>query len=140
MYRNGNLAVDNTGDPATLVLEGTVYVCGDLEFQYSGGSHNYTVDLNGQTIFVEGSINFASAIVSVSGLGRIIAVGDIDFQPSITGNDFVLVLSIAGEVLFQSSGDFTGCIAGNVNVELQPGNIISWISPEGKGLNFPGLC
>ncbi|MEA1872661.1 MAG: hypothetical protein U9M91_04645, partial [Chloroflexota bacterium] len=45
-YREGSLAVDNTGDEATLVLEGTVYVTGDLAFQQSG-SHNYTINLNG---------------------------------------------------------------------------------------------
>jgi hypothetical protein len=136
-YRNGDLAVDNTGDPATLVLEGTVYVTGNLEFQQSGASKNYTIDLNEQTIFSEGSIDFPSNVVSVSGPGCIIAKGDIKFQPSIAGDDFVLVYSITGEVNFQPSGNFTGCIAGNAHVQLQPGNTISWISPEGKGLNVP---
>ena len=135
-YRDGDLAVDNTGDPDTLVLEGTVYVTGNLEFRQAG-SHIYTVDLNGYTIFAEGDIAFPSNAVSISGPGCIIAVDDIDFQPSITGDDFVLVMSIEGIVNFQPSGDFTGCIAGNVDVNLQPGNTIDWISPEGKGLNFP---
>jgi hypothetical protein len=137
-YREGSLAVDNTGDPATLVLEDTVYVTGDLEFQQSGSS-NYTINLNGQTIFAEGSISFPSVHVSISGSGCIIAVGDIDFQPSIAsgGDDFVLVMSITGTVDFNPSGDFTGCIAGNAHVQLQPGCTINWISPEGKGLDFP---
>ena len=135
-YRNGDLSIDNTGDPATLVLEGTVYIRGNLEFEQSG-SRNYTVDLNGETIFVEGNIDFPSNVVSVSGPGCIIAQGDINFQPSIAGDDFVLVFSITGEVNFQPSGDFTGCIAGDAHVELKPGNTISWISPEGKGLNVP---
>lgn len=136
-YRDGNLVVDNTGDPGTLVLEGTVYVAGDLEFWQSGTSHSYTVDLNGHTIFADGSISFPSNVVGISGPGCIIAVGDILFQPSIIGDDFVLVMSIKGIVNFQPSGDFTGCVAGNVDVNLQPGNTISWISPEGKGLDFP---
>jgi hypothetical protein len=136
-YRDGDLIVDNTGDPDTLVLEGTVYVAGDLEFWQSGTSHNYIVDLNGHTIFADGSIDFPSNVVGISGPGCIIAVGDILFQPSIVGDDFVLVMSIEGIVNFQPSGDFTGCIAGNVDVNLQPGNTISWISPEGKGLDFP---
>jgi len=134
--REGDLAVDNTGDPDTLVLEGTVYVRGDLNFQQAG-SNNYTINLNGQTIFAEGSINFPSNVVGISGSGCIIAVGDINFQPSITGDDFVLVMSITGEVFFHPSGDFTGCIAGNTHVQLQPGCTINWISPEGKGLDFP---
>ncbi len=137
-YREGSLTVDNTGDPATLVLEGTVYVTGDLVFQQSG-SHNYTVDLNGQTSFVEGSIDFPSNHVTICGSGCIIAVGDINFQPSIASgeDDFVLVMSVTGEVNFQPSGDFTGCVAGNAHVQLQPGCTIDWISPEGKGLNVP---
>jgi cytoskeletal protein CcmA (bactofilin family) len=137
-YREGSSVVDNTGDPATLVLGGTVYVTGDLEFKQSG-SHNYTVDLNGETIFVEGNIDFPSHHVSISGSGCIIAVGDINFHPSIVSgeDEFVLVLSVEGKVDFQPSGDFTGCVAGNVHVQLQPGCTISWISPEGKGLNVP---
>jgi len=136
-YREGSLAIDNTGDPATLLLEGTVYVAGSLEFQQSGASKNYTLDLNKQTIFVEDWIGFPSNVVSVSGPGCIIARHDIDFHPSIAGDDFVLVYSIEGTVDFQPSGDFTGCIAGKVHVQLQPGNTIKWINPEGKGLNVP---
>jgi len=136
-YREGSLAVDNTGDPATLVLEGTVYVTGNLEFRQSGTSHNYTVDLNKQTIFVEGNIEFPSNVVTIRGPGCIIAKGYINFQPAIAGIDFVLVYSITDEVNFQPSGDFTGCIAGNVHVHLQPGSTITWISPEGSGLNVP---
>jgi len=137
-YREGSLGIDNTGDPATLVLEGTVYVTGDLEFEQSG-SNNYTVDLNGNTIFVEGEIEFPSQHVIISGSGCIIAVGDIYFQPAIASgeDDFVLVLSITGEVQFNPSGEFTGCIAGDAHVQLQPGSTLDWISPEGKGLDFP---
>jgi hypothetical protein len=137
-YREGSLEVDNTGDPATLTLEDTVYITGDVEFKQAG-SHNYTVDLNEQTIFAEGEINFPSNAVSITGSGCIIAVGDIDFQPSIASDEdeFVLVLSLEGEINFQPSGNFTGCVAGNVHVQLQPGNEIYWIDPEGKGLNVP---
>ena len=137
-YRDGGLVIDNTGAPDTLILEGTVYVAGDLNFNQSGTSHNYTVDLNGHTIFAEGGIYFPSNVVAVAGPGCIIAVGDINFQPSIAGNDFVLVMSLTGQTYFHPSGDFTGCVAGNTHVQLQPGCSIEWISPEGKGLNFPG--
>jgi len=138
--REGSLTVDNTGDPDTLVLEGTVYVQSDLTFEEPGGASNYTIDLNGQTIFVEGDIFFAPKHVALTGSGCIIAVGDINFQPIMASdpNDFVLVMSLEGTVWFKPSGDFTGCVAGNVEVTLQPGNTINWISPEGKGLNFPG--
>ena len=141
-YIEGDFVIDNTGEPDTLVLDGTVYINdnngnkGNLYFQQSG-SHNYTVDLNGHTIFAEGSIDFPSNAVSISGPGCIIAVGDINFQPSIAGDDFVLVMSITGQTYFHPSGDFTGCVAGNTEVQLQPGCTINWVSPEGKGLNFP---
>ena len=138
-YREGSLAVDNTGGPTTLDLEGTIYVAGDLEFWQPSDDNEYTINLNGQTIFAEGSISFASNHITISGSGCIIAVGDINFQPGIAGaeDDFVLVLSITGQTYFHPSGDFTGCVAGNTEVQLQPGCTINWISPEGKGLDVP---
>jgi len=138
-YREGSLGVDNTGDPDTLVLEDTIYVTGNLEFIQPGASHNYTINLNGQTIFVEGDFALASTSISIFGSGCIIAVGDINFQPNIVGDgdDFVLVMSVTGETFFHPSGDFTGCIVGDTHVQLQPGCAITWISPEGKGLDVP---
>jgi hypothetical protein len=138
-YRDGSLVVDNTGDPDTIVLEDTIYVVGSLQFSQPGASHNYTINLNGQTIFVGGDFALASTSISIFGSGCIIAVGDINFQPNIIGegDDFVLVMSITGETFFHPSGDFTGCIVGDTEVQLQPGCTIDWISPEGKGLDFP---
>lgn len=138
-YREGSLEVDNTGDPDTLVLEDTIYVTGNLGFTQPGASHNYTINLNGQTIFVGGDFTLASTSISIFGSGCIIAVGDINFQPNIVGegDDFVLVMSITGETFFHPSGDFTGCIVGDTEVQLQPGCTIDWISPEGKGLDVP---
>jgi len=136
--RKGSLTVDNSGGPATLVVGGTVYIRGDLEFRQPGSS-SYTIDLNGNTIFAEGSITFPAHHVNISGSGCIIAVGPINFQPGIAseGDDFVLVMSITDYVEFHPSGDFTGCVAGSEHVQLQPGCTINWISSEGKGLNFP---
>jgi len=138
-YREGSLEVDNTGDPDTIVLEGTIYVVGNLEFRQPGASHNYTINLNGHTIFVGGDLYLASTSIGISGSGCIIAVGDINYQPNIVGgdDDFVLVMSITGDTFFHPSGDFTGCIVGDTHVQLQPGCSISWISPEGKGLDVP---
>jgi hypothetical protein len=109
-YGNGALAIDNTGDPDTLVIEGTVYVDnGNLDFN-PAGSHNYTIDLSGETIFVDGEIYFAPGCVTLTGSGCIIARGDITFQPSISSgeDDFLLVMSIEGKVTFQPSSDMTG--------------------------------
>jgi hypothetical protein len=138
-YREGNLGVDNTGDPATLVLEDTIYIAGNLEFIQPGASHNYTINLNGHTIFVAGDFTLASTSIGICGSGCVIAVGDVNFQPNIVGgeDDFVLVMSVTGETFVHPSGDFTGCIVGDAHVQLQPGSTISWISPEGKGLDVP---
>ena len=116
-------------------LEGTIYVKGTLDFNPTPAIN---IDLNEQTIFAEGEIKLNPG-VTLYGSGCIIAIGDIDFQPSIAsgGDDFVLVMSITGVVTFNPSGDFTGCVAGNVHVQLQPGCTINWISPEGEGLDFP---
>jgi len=130
----GGLTIKGSG---WIRLEGTIYINGDLVFK---ATPQINIDLNQQTIFVEGSI-YIPPDVNLSGSGCIIAVGDINFQPSITsgGDDFVLVMSITGTVVFHPSGDFTGCIAGNVYVELLPNSELDWISPEGKGLDFPGM-
>jgi len=116
-------------------FDGTIYVKGDLVF---AATPEINVNLNQQTIFAEGGV-YMPPNVNLFGSGCIIAIGDIDFQPSIAsgGDDFVLVMSIAGKVWFKPSGEFTGCLAGNAEVDLQPGCTINWISPEGKGLDFP---
>jgi len=139
-YIEGDFVVDNTGDPDTLILDGTVYISDDVQFSQAG-SHDYTINLNGNTIFAGGSIDFPSNAVTISGSGCIIAVGNVNFQPAIASaeDDFVLVMSITGRTDFHPSGDFTGCIAGNTEVQLQPGCTINWIDPEDKGLNFPGM-
>jgi hypothetical protein len=137
-HRKGNLAVDNIGGSATLALAGTVYVDGNLNFEQPGGS-SYTVELNGQTIFVGGNITFPSNHVSISGSGCIIAVGNVDFQPGMAsdGDDFVLVMSVTGAVTFQPNGEFTGCVAGDKHVQLKPNADFHWTSLDGIDLNFP---
>jgi hypothetical protein len=145
-YSGGDLAIDNTGDPDTLVLEGTVYVAnGDLDFKQAG-SRNYTIDLGGETIFVDGEIYFAPGTVTITGSGCIIARGDITFQPAISSaeDDFVLVMSIDGTTTFQPSGDLTGSVVGNFEVDVSPDDphgdfAINWIPWQGQELNFPGL-
>jgi Tfp pilus assembly protein PilX len=140
-YRNGDLDIENTpNNPGTLILQGTVYVDGDLDFKQPGGSKGaYTVNLNGQTIFVTGSIVFPSNGVSVSGSGCIIAIGNINFQPGMQGTegDFVFVMSIDGTVEFKPNGTFYGSLAGDVKVDLQPNCEFTWHSLGGTSLNFP---
>lgn len=132
----GNLTLTGTG---VARLEGTVYV-GTL---YSkAGDFNImpgcTLQLNGQTIFAEGNINFQPNC-NTSGEGCIIAIGDINYQPHISGEDFVLLMSIEGTVHLQPGNDFYGCLVGDTSVELWPGTTLNWVAPTEGGINFPGL-
>ena len=144
LYRDGTLAIVNTGSAgATLTLNdpyGTIYVTGDTVI---GGPHDFTLNLNNQTIFCEsptsGSHNALELTpqCNITGAGCIIAVGDIQFWPNLSGDSFVLVMSINGEVQFQPSGDFVGCLAGDIQVDLNPGQSLDWVDPSALGLNFP---
>jgi hypothetical protein len=140
MYKDGDFTVTNskTGG-AYLQLDGTIYITGNLVFQQPGTKKAYTLDLHDQTIFVEGDITFPSDRIHIFGNGCIIAMGDIDFQPSVTSafNHFVFVMSIDGTVNFQPSGDFIGSLAGDTLVNMQPSSSITWIEPPWDSLNIP---
>ncbi len=138
LYRNGSLSVDNTGDPATLQLNGTVYVTGDLTFEQPGNNKRYTIDLNGQTIYCEGNIEIAPQHITLKGSGCIIAVGDVTLKPGLESSpdDFVLVMSLTGKVDLKPNGDFYGCLAGDAEVEMKNGDL-TWTDPSTHDLNFP---
>jgi len=139
LYIDGNLDIKNTGGVMTATLAGTVYVTGDLAFEQPGGGSNaYTIDLNGHTIYVEGSISFPPQHVSISGSGCIIAKGDVDFQPAIASGpgDFVFVMSVEGTTEMHPNGDFYGSVAGDTQVQLQPGCTLTRTDPP-SWLNFP---
>lgn len=104
-----------------------------------GSKGAYTVNLNGQTIFVTGSIDIPSNAISIAGSGCIIAIGTINFQPGAQGTegDFVFVMSTNGTVEFKPNGTFYGSLAGDVKVDLQPNCNFSWHSLGGTSLNFP---
>jgi len=128
----GDLTINGDG---WIKLDGTVYLKGTL---FTNPTPEIHIALEGHTVFAEGDIKLNPG-VWLYGSGCIIALGDIVFQPNLDteGESFVLVMSLEGEVQFNPGTDFTGCIAGNVDVQLQPNNKLYWISPEGKGLDFP---
>ena len=114
--------------------------------------HDFNLDLNGNTIFVESPTTFdedskyalkIGGKCTITGSGCIIAVGDIEFKPNLNCSpaDYVLVMSIEGKTYMQPNGDFYGTLAGSSEVYIQNGDA-SWTSPyavEG-GLNFPGFA
>ncbi|MCK4305197.1 MAG: pilus assembly protein PilZ [Candidatus Eisenbacteria sp.] len=146
LYRNGTLSIKNTGSAGlTLQLNGTLYITGDTLIGKTG--KDFTLDLNGNTIFVESAtVDSHDALViggkcTITGSGCIIAVGDIDFRPGLncTSSDYVFVMSVIGKTYMQPNGDFYGTLAGSSEVYIQNGDA-HWTDPslvEG-GLNLPG--
>lgn len=148
-YLDGSLTVDNTGTAGlTLTLTGTIYVTENLIFAQA---KNYTINLNGHTMFVYGTpdtkdptknkyaIDFPSNSITLMGSGCIIADGNINFQPGMSASptDFVLVMSLAGKTTMSPTGNFYGSLVGEAAVELQNG-YLEWNDPSDNGLNFPG--
>ena len=151
LYRDGMLNIVNSGaDGLTLQLDGTLYVTDDTEIGKPGDSNEFTMDLNGNTIFVESATAGSKDALYVGkqctliGSGCIIAVGDIQFKPNIDTNptDYILLMSIMGTTFMQPSVNFYGTLAGEVEVSVLSGHdaIVQWSDPFGVegGLNFPG--
>lgn len=139
-YTNGDLNIQKTSNSGNtvLTLQGTLYVKGNLE---TDQTKEFTIDLNGQTIFVEGGINIGGWKTTITGSGCLIAVGDIKFAPTVSSgaDDFIFVMSINGTITAQPNGEFHGSFAGDVEVQVQPGSTITWSDwrdVEG-GLNLP---
>jgi hypothetical protein len=145
LYVDGDLTLRSKKDDVTLTLNGTVYVTGTLT---TDQNKTFTLDFNGETIFVEsnapyptGAIKIGSKKTSVAGSGCIIAVGGINFGPNVppgSPEDFLFVMSINDTTFAHPNGTFNGSFAGKVEVQLQPGDVITWNDPEDNDLNFPG--
>jgi len=151
LYRDGTLNIYNSRNvPAALNLTGTFYITGDTSIGTE--KHDFTLNLNGYTIFVEsdstGSGKEALKIggqVTINGPGAIIAIGDIYFAPNgdVGGNEQgVFIMSVSGQTTLQPSGDFFGSVAGNWYVEVKSGQgpILTY-PPGGMGdlYDFPSL-
>jgi len=132
LLAGGDLTIKGHG---WIKLDGTIYVKGNL---FTNPTPEIHIDLQGHTIFSEYELQLNPG-VWLHGSGCVIARNDIDFQPNLDseGENFILVLSLEGTVWFNPGTDFTGCIAGEAHVQMQPGNTVNWISPEGKGLDVP---
>ena len=157
--RNGTLEIINTGTAGVTVnLTGTVYVTGDTQIGMT--NKDFTINLNGQTIFVESATGAApeddpcnpednkyalqiGTKCTLTGSGCIIAVGNIEFKPNLpcNPNDYIFVLSVRGKTYMQPNGDFYGTLAGSAEVYIQNGEANWWASPFiSEGLNFPYIA
>jgi hypothetical protein len=94
----------------------------------------------GQTIFVTGEITMDTH-VTLSGPGSIISIGDMDFQPNLGNDDYILVLSLDGTIHFQPQNltVFHGSVAAAYGVEFLTNVTIICEGAEGFGLNIPGI-
>jgi len=143
-YRDGALEIKASESSKTLTITGTVYITGDTLIGKTG--KDFTLDLNGHTIFVvSDSADPQKALwiggkCTVVGSGVIIAIGDIYFEPNIEvgQEDPVFIMSVSGTTTLQPGGDFYGSVAGSVEIELQPGTSMNYPDEEGwyDGLNF----
>jgi hypothetical protein len=140
--------LNSVNHPATLALNGTLYITGDTLIGAQG--HDFTLDLNRQTIFVESSSAgpdkalWIGGKCTIKGPGIIIALGDIYFEPNpdVGGeSEPVFVMSVAGTTTIRPGVSMYGAVAGSIEVGVQQGSkpIINY--PEGGfgDLNFPGL-
>jgi len=138
-----------------LKLNGTVYITDDTCIGTTG--QEFTLNLNGQTIFVESATGaapeddpcnpednkYALKIghgCTLTGSGCIIAVGNIEFKPTLESvpTDYIFVLSVRGKTYMQPNGDFYGTLAGSAEVYIQNGEVHWWDSPYvDSGLVFP---
>ena len=143
-YRDGELEIKAGTKDVTLTLTGTVYVSGDTIIGSTG--QDFTLNLNDHTIFVASNSSdpqkalWIGGKCTVVGSGVIICIGDMYFEPNTEGGvtDPIFVMSVSGTTNVQPGGDFYGCIAGSVEIDLQPGTSINY--PESGGwyddLNF----
>lgn len=135
-----------------------MYITGDTSIGTTNVGKDFTLDLNGQTIFVESASGAApeddpcspgsgyalkiGSGCTLTGSGCIIAVGNIEFKPNLScsEDDYILVLSVSGKTYMQPNGDFYGTLAGNAEVYIQNGDATwtDYSTVEG-GLNFPTL-
>jgi len=144
-YRNGTLDIENSGAAgATLTLTGPLFINGDTTIGMTG--QNFNLNLNGQAIYVNSNtvgLPYALRIgtkATISGSGAIIAIGDIEFKPSIASGpgDYLFLMSVTGMTYLQPGGDFYGTVAGSTTVYNQNGSL-TWVDPTGTSLNVPGV-
>lgn len=152
LYVEGELKILNSSNtPATLTLEGTIYVTRDLEIGVHG-KKNLTLHMDGNTIFTESSsVKPPKEALQISdrcdirGPGAIVAVGDIYFAPNGdagTPEAPVFLISVTGTTRIRPGITICGAIAGDVDVTVQSGDTPTIkYPPDGfpPDLNFPGF-
>jgi Tfp pilus assembly protein PilX len=136
LLREGDLQIKSSAaQPVYGSLNGTVYVKGNLVI---GGSHDFVLNMSHHWIFCEGRIDLDSKS-SIVGTGAIISIGDLSFGPQSSSElgSFLFLMSSEGGLKINPSSDFYGSVAGDIDVDLQPGVDMVWSDPKEAGFEFP---
>ena len=146
LYWSGDkLEIKADVDDVTLTLTGTIYVQGEVVFNF--GNTNCWIDLNGQTIFSEGTMDYhdisVTSGVQFDGSGAILATGGdiyIASDVSTTFGDpddpnYILCMAVDGKLDMQSTSTWHGSLAGNTVITVQSNG--SFVYTGYSDINFP---
>ncbi|MDR9459612.1 MAG: hypothetical protein RI591_05615 [Dehalococcoidia bacterium] len=143
LYREGDLEIVGSFPKNYTALNGTIYVTGDLDIGKggaSGGVKDFTIDLNGQSIFVEGTLQVYDKCTIV-GAGTIIAVEYVKFGPKMSSEegDYIFIKSVEGITDFLPSGSFCGSVWGHDHVETFANSQVTYVDPRSIGYELPSI-
>lgn len=145
LYRDGNLEIMSSVLNTHASLNGTVYVSGDMDIGKGGGAggtgtKDFFLNLNGQTIFVEGTLQIYEKC-TIEGKGSIIALGDILFGPKMQAGDgnYVFTMSVEGTLDFHPKGTYYGSAYGYEHVEVHSNVMVNWIDAGDAVYQLPSL-
>jgi len=142
MYREGDLEITGSITDSYAALNGTVYVSGDLDIGSGGGAggvKDFTLDLNGQSIFIEGSLKVYDKCTIV-GAGTIIALEYVKFGPKMRTSgegDYAFIMCVEGTTDFLPSGSFHGSVWGREHVEIFANSEVTYRDPGDVGYELP---
>jgi len=141
LWRNGDLTIKDSG---TAQLNGTIWITGQLVI-----NPGCEIDMNGFNIYSnfttpennpqKYAVDFGTGSFII-GPGCVIANGSVNFQPTLTAPsevDPLFVMSIESQTFFHPNCTvFYGSVAGDVEVQLQPGSTLNWVDYD-QDWEFP---
>jgi len=141
LYTEGDLEITGSISDSYAALNGTVYVYGDLDIGSGGGAggvKDFTLDLNDQSIFVEGTIKIYDKCTLV-GAGSIIAVEYVKFGPKMRSaeSDYAFVMCLEGTTDFLPKVSFYGSVWGHDHVEIFSNSEVTYRDSGDVGYELP---
>ncbi|MFC1929563.1 hypothetical protein ACFLW6_01670 [Chloroflexota bacterium] len=145
LYCEGDLQIKGVGWAR---IDGLVFAEGSIDISPTPA---LTMDLLGQTLFAACWADFSEdpfepcddgfikilPDTTVVGSGCIIAIGDIDYQPSYTSEEYILLWSLGCVIRVKPGSLFVGSAVAALAVDCQPNTDITYAPPP-EGFIFPG--